>query len=110
MYTGGAALWQGETAIRGDVLTLDRTRGDFIASGAARSNIVLDTGVSVGRASEIRYDDAERRITYIGEALPAVGDTDRPRRIGTRRSRRRTPAPPHRRTWSARLRPPRHSR
>ncbi|HEX2460544.1 MAG TPA: LPS export ABC transporter periplasmic protein LptC, partial [Vicinamibacterales bacterium] len=43
VYSGAAALWQGETAIRGDRLTLDRTRGDFIASGAARSNIVLDT-------------------------------------------------------------------
>jgi lipopolysaccharide export system protein LptA len=74
VYSGAAALWQGETAIRGDRLTLDRTRGDFIASGAARSNIVLDTGVSVGRASEIRYDDAARRITYIGEApLPGRG-------------------------------------
>jgi lipopolysaccharide export system protein LptA len=76
VYSGAAALWQGETAIRGDRLTLDRTRGDFIASGAARSNIVLDTGVSVGRASEIRYDDAERRISYIGEApLPGRGAT-----------------------------------
>ena len=64
VYTGGAALWQGETAIRGDVLTLDRTSGDFIAAGAARSNIVLDTGASVGRAAEIRYDDDQRRITY----------------------------------------------
>ena len=76
VYSGAAALWQGETAIRGDRLTLDRTRGDFIASGAARSNIVLDTGVSVGRALEIRYDDAERRITYIGEMpLPGRGAT-----------------------------------
>jgi lipopolysaccharide export system protein LptA len=76
VYSGGAALWQGETAIRGDRLTLDRTRGDLIAAGAARSNIVLDTGVSVGRATEIRYDDAERRITYIGEMpLPGRGAT-----------------------------------
>jgi lipopolysaccharide export system protein LptA len=76
IYSGAAALWQGETAIRGDRLTLDRTRGDFIASGAARSNIVLDTGVSVGRALEIRYDDAERRITYVGEApQPGRGAT-----------------------------------
>ena len=90
VYSGAAALWQGETAIRGDRLTLDRTRGDFIASGAARSNIVLDTGVSVGRALEIRYDDAERRITYIGGGAAAGpwGDTNcGPRRIGTGRPR-----------------------
>lgn len=71
VYTGGATLWQGQTAVRGDVLTLDRTRGDFTASGAARSNIVLDTGASVGRASEIHYDDAARRISYgTGDAPP----------------------------------------
>jgi lipopolysaccharide export system protein LptA len=68
VYTGNAALWQGETAIRGDVVTLDRTRGDLVASGSARSNIVMDTGVSVGRAAEIRFSDADRRITY--EAPP----------------------------------------
>ncbi|HEY5618159.1 MAG TPA: LptA/OstA family protein [Vicinamibacterales bacterium] len=71
VYSGSVVLWQGETAIRGDALTLDRTRGDFIASGGARSNIVLDTGVSVGRATEIRYDDAERRITYTALAAPS---------------------------------------
>ena len=71
VYTGSAALWQGETAVRADVLTLDRMRGDLIASGAARSNLVFDTGVSVGRAAEIRYEDAARRITYLSVPVPA---------------------------------------
>jgi lipopolysaccharide export system protein LptA len=92
VYTGAAALWQGETTIRGDRLTLDRTRGDFVASGAARSNIVLDTGVSVGRASEIRYDDAERRITYIAPEVPPAG------RGPTVPSATAAPAPPGRGT------------
>jgi len=70
VYSGNATLWQGETAIRADVITLDRARGDLMASGAARSSLVLDTGVSVGRAVEIRYDDAVRRITY-GPPAPA---------------------------------------
>lgn len=70
VYSGGAALWQGETAVRGDLLTLDRMRGDLSAEGNARSNIVLETGVSVGRATEIRYDDAMRRIAY-GPPAPA---------------------------------------
>jgi len=64
VYSGNATLWQGETAIRANVITLDQTRADLLASGAARSNIVFDTGVSIGRAAEIRYDDARRTITY----------------------------------------------
>ena len=64
VYSGNATLWQGETAIRADVITLDQTRADLIASGAARSNIVFDTGGGIGRAAEIRYDDAARTITY----------------------------------------------
>jgi lipopolysaccharide export system protein LptA len=71
VYTGNAALWQGETAVRADVLALDRMRGDLIASGAARSNLVFDTGASVGRAAEIRYEDAARRITYLSAPLSA---------------------------------------
>lgn len=64
IYSGHAMLWQGETAVRGDTITIDRSRGDLVVSGAARSNLVFDTGASVGRAAEIRYDDAARRLTY----------------------------------------------
>ena len=69
-YSGNAALWQGETAVRGNTLVLDRSRGDFVATGDARSNIVLDSGASVGRAAEIRYEDTARRLTYA--AAPPV--------------------------------------
>ena len=64
VYSGNATLWQGETAIRADVITLDQTRADLVAAGAARSNIVFDTGGAIGRAAEIRYDDGSRTITY----------------------------------------------
>ena len=70
IYSGSAALWQGETAIRGDVITLDQEKGDLIAAGAARSTLTLDTGASIGTADEIRYDDATRLITY--KAAPPV--------------------------------------
>jgi lipopolysaccharide export system protein LptA len=72
VYTGSAMLWQGETAVRGDAITLDRARGDLVVSGAARSNLVFDTGASVGRAPEIRYDDNGRRLIY-GPLAPASG-------------------------------------
>ena len=70
VYSGNATLWQGETAIRADVITLDQTRADLVASGAARSNIVFETGGSIGRATEIRYDDAARTITYASTPSP----------------------------------------
>ena len=44
VYSGDVTLWQGETAIRADVISFDQTSADLVASGAARSNIVFDTG------------------------------------------------------------------
>ena len=64
IYTGNATLWQGETTIRADLLAIDQSKGDLVATGNARSSIVLDTGVSIARAAEIRYADAAHTITY----------------------------------------------
>jgi lipopolysaccharide export system protein LptA len=64
IYTGSSMLWQGETTIRADLIAIDQSKGDFVATGNARSSIVLDTGVSIGRAAEIRYADAAHTITY----------------------------------------------
>jgi LPS export ABC transporter protein LptC len=74
-YTGAAALWQGETAVRGNTIALDQTRGDLIATGAARSTIALTTGTSVGTANEIRYTDAERTIAFISPPPPKPAPT-----------------------------------
>jgi lipopolysaccharide export system protein LptA len=73
VYRGNATLWQGETAVRGDTIAIDRSLGDLVVSGAARSNLVFDTGASVGRAAEIRYDDAARRLTYGPPAPTSAG-------------------------------------
>jgi LPS export ABC transporter protein LptC len=64
VYSGEAVLWQGETAVRGDVITLDQKTGDLVATGAARANLVLDKEISIGRAPEIRYEDTTRLITF----------------------------------------------
>ena len=64
VYTGNASLWQGETAVRADRLTIDQATGDLIATGTARANLVLDNGTSASRADDIRYDDAKHVITY----------------------------------------------
>ena len=70
IYSGNATLWQGETAIRADLITIDQSKGDLVATGNARSSIVLDTGVSIAHAAEIRYADAAHTITYAAVKNP----------------------------------------
>ena len=73
-YTGAATLVQGDTAIRGDRIVLDQQKGDLVASGSARSTLVLDKGRTDGRANEIRYDEAARTVTYsAGAVTPTSG-------------------------------------
>lgn len=89
-YVGAAQLWQADTTIRGDRITVDRTTGDLIASAAASatSTMKMDDGVTIGRAPEIRYTDARREIQYAPAPtvrLSAVADaeTARPRVAAT---------------------------
>ena len=71
-YTGAAQLWQGETAIRGDNITIDRENGNLVATGSARSTLALGGAASIGRGEEIRYEDATRQIAYVGKAAPVA--------------------------------------
>jgi len=74
VYAGQAALWQGDTSIRGDTVVLDRRRGDLVASGEADALITLDGEAWQGEADEIRYDEAARVVTYSrGAAEPTTG-------------------------------------
>jgi len=73
-YVGMATLVQGDTAIRGDRIVLDQQKGDLVASGSARSTLMLETGRTDGRANDIRYDDAARTVTYsAGAVTPTSG-------------------------------------
>jgi lipopolysaccharide export system protein LptA len=73
-YKGTATLVQGDTAIRGDRIVLDQQKGDLVASGSARSTLMLDKGRTDGRANEIRYDEAARTVTYsAGAVAPTSG-------------------------------------
>jgi lipopolysaccharide export system protein LptA len=82
-YTGAARLFQGDTSIKGDTLVLDNKAGNLTASGSVTSTTVLeknakdtkggsrntkDTKPSIATAKELKYDDAERRLTYTGDA------------------------------------------
>jgi LPS export ABC transporter protein LptC len=74
-YSGDATMWQGETAVRADTLTIDQSKGDFVASGNARSTIALDTGNSVAHADEITYADASHTIVYTSSRATRASST-----------------------------------
>lgn len=65
-----ATLWQGESALRGERVTINRRTGDLQAVGDARSTLLLDGARSDGRGGEIRYDQAARTLTYSSAVFP----------------------------------------
>ena len=78
VYTGGARLWQGDTAISGDTITIDESSGDLLSSGSVRSTLQLDqvdakTGErrrvpTIASAQNMLYEDALNRATYTTNA------------------------------------------
>ena len=68
-YTGNARLFQDATSISGDMISVDRERGDLLARGSARSTLNMETGRTTGSAHEIRYVDTSRTVTYSAEPV-----------------------------------------
>jgi lipopolysaccharide export system protein LptA/lipopolysaccharide export system protein LptC len=78
IYTGGSRLWQKDTAISGDTITLDEKSGDLTASGQVRTSMPfeqLDSKTnekkqvtSIATSKDLHYEDAVRRATYTTEA------------------------------------------
>jgi lipopolysaccharide export system protein LptA len=78
IYTGGARLWQKDTAINADTITIDEKTGNLTASGQVRSSMPfeqLDTKTNerkkvatIATAKDLHYDDAARRATYTTNA------------------------------------------
>lgn len=74
VYTGHAQLWQGETTIKAERITLDDQKGDLSASGSVVTTMTLeqvnektkarDKVHSVANAAEMVYQDDIRRATY----------------------------------------------
>jgi len=76
-YTGNSRLFQGDTSIKASDITLDQKTGNLTAKGPVTTTTVLDQtdkdgkktrSRSTGTAKEFAYDDATRRLTYIGTA------------------------------------------
>jgi lipopolysaccharide export system protein LptA len=82
VYTGNARLWQGDTAISADTITIDEKTGDLYASGQApsqvRSTLVLEQVDSktqqktkvptIATGQQMHYEDEQRRATYTTNA------------------------------------------
>lgn len=68
VYTGGASLFQGDTALQGRVISIDQEKGGLVVTGNATSRTVQGTGadreIVRGTAEEIRYSDERREISY----------------------------------------------
>jgi lipopolysaccharide export system protein LptA len=54
VYTGNARLWQGDTSVNADTLTLDNAKGDLTAVGAVRTSWMVDAAKPApdGRSGE----------------------------------------------------------
>jgi lipopolysaccharide transport protein LptA/LPS export ABC transporter protein LptC len=76
-YTGSAQLWQGETVIKAPTIVIDSKNGNLDASGTVGTVTALqqqgktgavETVRSIATATSFKYDDKDRRATYIGDA------------------------------------------
>jgi lipopolysaccharide transport protein LptA len=73
-YAGNALLWQGDTSIKGDTITVDDKNGNLTAEGDVRTQILIDemdentkkpkVTRTNGRAKSFVYTDARRQATY----------------------------------------------
>jgi len=78
VYTGSARLWQGDTTVRGETITVDDKTGNLEATGNVQTDMTLDqvdekTGVrkptpTRGSSELFVYDDAKRLATYTDKA------------------------------------------
>lgn len=85
VYTGSAQLWQGETTVKGSVITLDDKTGDLTAAGPVTTITSLDEvgkdrkktrTRSTATARDFKYEDAIHRATYTGDAHMVGPDGD----------------------------------
>ena len=78
-YTGSARLVQGDTSIKGKTIVVDNKAGNLTASGGITTTAILESKdkketpaqnrtPSIATAKDLKYDDAERRLTYTGGA------------------------------------------
>jgi LPS export ABC transporter protein LptC len=85
-YAGGAVLFQGDTSIKGDTISVDNKSGNLAASGGVTTTTILEKRdakepkvsssgskdakpkPSIATAKDLKYEDAERHLIYTGDA------------------------------------------
>jgi LPS export ABC transporter protein LptC len=76
-YRVAAQVWQGDTRITGDTITLNEKTGDLTAAGSVATAILLERETkektkervqNTGSSSDFHYEDARRLATYLGKA------------------------------------------
>jgi LPS export ABC transporter protein LptC len=74
IYTGSSRLWQGDTAVSADTITIDEKTGDLFANRNVRSTQVMQQTdeqskepkkvPTIATADDMHYEDALHRNTY----------------------------------------------
>jgi len=77
-YTGNAKLWQVDTSVQGDSVTIDNQNGNMSASGSVATSSMLKQGDkdtkstervrTLGTSTDFAYEESTRRATYTGNA------------------------------------------
>jgi LPS export ABC transporter protein LptC/lipopolysaccharide transport protein LptA len=76
-YSGKALLWQGDTSVKADTITIDSEKGDMAGDGAVATSVMLEQTTDAGKKERTRstttskrfvYEETPRRATYTGEA------------------------------------------
>jgi len=84
-YSGAARLFQGDTTIKGDTIIIDSKAGNLAAAGSVTTTTMLDQVDkdkkkqrvhSIATSKEMKYDDADRRMTYTTDAHMSGPDGD----------------------------------
>jgi lipopolysaccharide transport protein LptA len=85
-YTGDARLFQGDTSVKAETISIDDKNGDLSASGGVTSTTMLEQQGkdkkkkervrSIASAKEMKYEEANRRLTYTGGAHLTNPDGD----------------------------------
>lgn len=78
VYDGNARLWQGDSAVQGDSITIDSKAGNLQATGSVRSTWLVEQTdektkdvkrtQTIAGAGNLDYDDQARRATYTVDA------------------------------------------
>jgi lipopolysaccharide transport protein LptA len=91
VYTGRAQLWQGDTSVKGDEVTLDDRKGDLTATGQVVTRMLLEQVndqtkarekvSSVATAGRLVYTEEGRKASYFDDARMngPQGDLNAPR-------------------------------